>query len=330
MRLPTTTKKKNTARNGVNLPLFLLITVLLAIAAIHKQSNYLNMTMSYMTTTTTNEQEITKFDVISKRLFEKAIAPPKTVGNENANDNANGTGNGNGNNANGNNGNPRKPFVLDSNWVRGKGGLDDADRQTIGDLYFNASSVFEFGLGESTLIAAAVNVPRYAGVDSDAVWVSKARETAIASGMHHFRFYFGDIGETKSWGFPAISDLAKNEYDYQLAALMSEPRAFDVYLVDGRYRVACACLSFLHAIKHGSDGDLSKVRVGIHDNDRNHIQGMNNMGRHYEVLQEVADVEIQNNRLWVYKLKSTITADERRNIEQELFDLWERIHEDYW
>lgn len=326
MTLSTTAKKKNTAKNGVKLALFLsLVIVLLAIEAIHKQSNNLNTIMSHMRTT--NEQEvvarvstdsITKFDFISKRLYKKAIAPPKTVGNVNGN-----TGNGNGN---GNNDNPRKPFVLDSNWVRGTGGLDDADRQTIGDLYFKASSVFEFGLGESTLIAAAVNVPRYAGVDSDAVWVSKARETAIASGMHHFRFYFSDIGETKTWGRPTLPDLAKSQYDYQLAALMAEPRAFDVYLVDGRYRVACACLSFLHAIKHG--GDLSKVRVGIHDNNRNEKEGINRTGRHYEVLQEVGDAEIQNEKLWVYKLKNA--TDEHPNIEQELFDLWERIHEDYW
>ena len=258
---------------------------------------------SAINSTNTNTNSITKFDLISKRLYEKAIAPAPGRA-------------------------ARKPFVLDSNWVRGTGGLDDADRQTIGDLYFKASSVFEFGLGESTLIAAAVNVPRYAGVDSDAVWVSTARDTAIASGMHHFRFYFSDIGRTYSWGRLSLPNLVKNEYDYQLAALMAEPRAFDVYLVDGRYRVACACMSFLHAIKHGH-GDLSNVQVGIHDNNRNLEDGINRRGRHYEVLKEVADVQIQNGKLLVYKLKST-TDEQRTNIEQKLFDLWERIHNDYW
>ena len=104
---------------------------------------------------------------------------------------------------------------------------------------------------------------------------------------------------------------------------MAEKQAFDVYLVDGRYRVACACLSFLHAIKHRGVDLASQVRVGIHDNDQNEKDGTYN--RHYEIFQEVADAEIQNTKLWVYKLKTN-----RPNIEQELYDLWERIHNDNW
>ena len=123
--------------------------------------------------------------------------------------------------------------------------------------------------------------------------------------------------------------MAKNEYDYQVAALMAEKQAFDVYLVDGRYRVACACLSFLHAIKHRGVDLASQVRVGIHDNHANGKIGINKKprarNRHYDVFQEVADAEIQNTRLWVYKLKTN-----RPNIEQELYDLWEQIHNDNW
>jgi len=69
----------------------------------------------------------------------------------------------------------RTKFVLYESWDRGTGGLNDADRNLLGNLYFNADSIFEYGLGESTLIAAAVNVPRYAGVDSDAKYVSETR-----------------------------------------------------------------------------------------------------------------------------------------------------------
>ena len=80
----------------------------------------------------------------------------------------------------------RKPCVLDASWKRKNGGLSDVDRQVLGNLYFKANSVFEFGLGESTLIAAKTGVPRYSGVDSDPNWVSNTRKEA---GMDHFRFY---------------------------------------------------------------------------------------------------------------------------------------------
>ena len=283
-------------QSNIHLALLLLIAGLLVNLIYQKQSDDIKavslMTSAPYYAATSNINSNSKFDLISKQLYEKSIATTTATSASN-----------------------RKPFVLDSNWERGTGGLDDADRKTIGELYYKASSVFEFGIGESTFIAAAVKVPRYAGVDSDAIWVTKARKAAIDNEMDHFRFYFSDIGETLPWGYPEKEDLAKNEYDYQVAALMAETRAFDVYLVDGRYRLACACLSFLHAIKYGH-GDLSNVQVGIHDNHKNSI------GRHYEIFQEVADVKIRNKKLWVYKLKA-----DRPNIEQEVYDLWERIRD---
>jgi len=233
-----------------------------------------------------------RFDVISKYMYKIATLPNTTT-------------------------HSRTPFVLNNNWKRGTGGLDDDDRRTIGDLYYHASSVFEFGLGESTQIAAAVQVPRYAGVDSDALWVNMAREYAINHTMDHFRFYSSDIGETKLWGWPVKPEGAKYQYNYQIATLMAEQEAFDVYLIDGRYRVACACVAFLHAIKHcnnnQSDHRLENVRVGVHDNDQNRW-------RKYNALEKVADVVTRNRKLWVYKLK--MNDDD---IEEKLQNLWEKF-----
>ena len=56
------------------------------------------------------------------------------------------------------------------------GGLHDSDRKMLAKYYSAANSVFEWGLGESTAMAGYFNVPRYAGVDSDAAWVSDARD----------------------------------------------------------------------------------------------------------------------------------------------------------
>ena len=205
----------------------------------------------------------------------------------------------------------RSKFSLEG-WNRGSGGLDDADRVTLGDLYLNAQSVFEYGLGESTLIAAHTGVPRYSGIDSDAMWVSQAREN---SKLEHFRFNFADIGTSKAWGRPQNPLLQKIQYNYQIAPLVVEDESFDVYLLDGRYRVACACVSFLHAIKTG--GNMDTVRVGVHDNDGNHVARRHHDVRNYDVLTTVADViMIKNSKLWTYKLKNDTT-------EEDLYNLWD-------
>ena len=142
-------------------------------------------------------------------------------------------------------------------WERGSGGLDDADRSLMLKFYSSTRSVFEWGLGESTRIASAFSVSRYSGIDSDASYVSTCRNEAPT----HFKFYFADVGDTKAWGVPTDENLPKQTMQYQVAPLLSELFSFDVYLVDGRYRVACVCLAFLHAEKFGA----KEVIVLMHD-----------------------------------------------------------------
>jgi len=45
--------------------------------------------------------------------------------------------------------------------------------------------------------------------------------------------------------------------------LSSEPYPFDFYLVDGRYRIACALTSFFHTLYRGAS--RYHIRVAIHD-----------------------------------------------------------------
>ena len=196
----------------------------------------------------------------------------------------------------------REKFDID-NWKdrRGTGGLHDSDRILVGELYYNATSVFEFGLGESTEIAAYVSVPRYSGVDSNARWVEEVR---TSSNMDHFRFSFADIGSTVEWGKPSNASLQKIPYNYQVAPLANEMEAFDFYMIDGRYRVGCACASFLHAMK--TRGDVTKVKVGLHDYHR----------EHYWQLDSIAHVVHRSKRLSVLKLKQSTT-------EEDIKILWE-------
>jgi len=184
---------------------------------------------------------------------------------------------------------------------RSGGGLDDSDRELVGKLYHNASSILEFGLGESTHIAAYVGVPRYFGIDTDATWVGNARKGTMA----HFRFAFSDIGSTLSFGNPADNTLKKIPVNSQSSPLNNEMEAFDFYMVDGRYRVSCACASFLHAMSRG--GDMSLVLVAVHD--WTHRPS-------YWIIKEVAEIVHKSNNLAVMKIKTTATED-------DVFKIWE-------
>jgi hypothetical protein len=172
----------------------------------------------------------------------------------------------------------------------------------LGSLYEEARAVFEFGVGESTYVAAEVGVPRYVGVDSDIKWVEMARQNAA---QDHFRFYVADIGETLKWGFPR-KRVRKIKLDYQLGALEMEKEPFDVYMIDGRYRMACALASFMHAISRGAD--MATVKVAIHD--------YQNARRGYGAVRKVANVVNNTKKLHVFKLKSNVT-------EEVLFQMWQ-------
>ena len=71
----------------------------------------------------------------------------------------------------------------------------------------------------------------------------------------HFRLSFADIGRTHNFGRP-VQSLHKNQYNYVIAPLIAEQCPFDVYLVDGRFRVACGLVALLHASKHGYDATI--------------------------------------------------------------------------
>jgi len=186
-------------------------------------------------------------------------------------------------------------------WERGDGGLEDSDRLLVAKYYYAANSVFEFGLGESTKIAAHINVPFYKGMDTDATWVGIARDNA----PDHFRFEFGDIGTTIAWGNPATPFLPKAPIDYTIQPLSTELEPFDIYMVDGRYRVASALASFLHALSKGMARD--EIRVFIHDyTERPH---------YHKIEQWTERVEVSR-LLVVLKLKAGTTED-------QLVEAWE-------
>lgn len=202
----------------------------------------------------------------------------------------------------------RNNFVLRRWKNRTDGGLIDYDRVLLGKIYQQANSVFEYGLGESTYIAKEVGVPRYAGIDSDAQWVLNVRQSAPS----HFRFYFADIGHTTIWGRP-LETFPKQIFDYQVAPLLAEQYPFDVYMVDGRWRLACALISFLHA--NATGGDPTRTVVLIHDCPRDRHKTKDDRPE-YRNADDLLDMKKHSGeRLCVYQRKHT-TSD------KDLYERW--------
>ena len=57
------------------------------------------------------------------------------------------------------------------------------------------------------------------------------------------------------------------------------------------------------------------MRVLTHDNDK--------VRRGYDILQQIADLEIKNTKLWVYKLKPSVMEDDIVNMyHKSMNDKW--------
>mmetsp|Transcript_22934 Transcript_22934/g.39242 ORF Transcript_22934/g.39242 Transcript_22934/m.39242 type:complete len:308 (-) Transcript_22934:31-954(-) len=214
----------------------------------------------------------------------------------------------------------RRQFNLTTWNHKTSGGLKDLDRLKLAAIYRNASSVFEWGLGESSYIAAEVDVPRYGGVDSDAAWVSAARDKS----PQHFRFHLGDIGPTGVWGRPAGGHQPKAYINYQFTPLSTE-KAFEVYMVDGRMRTACALVAFLHASARGETEEEKSPIVLVHDYYDNHHSKDCHECRNFRWqlpfhrVTEVADlVDHSGAMLAVFKRKAGVT-------DNDIKALWEEV-----
>jgi hypothetical protein len=115
----------------------------------------------------------------------------------------------------------------------------------------------------------------------------------------HFRLSFADIGRTHNFGRP-LKDLKKNQYDYVVAPLVVERCPFDVYLVDGRFRVACGLLALLHSSRGGHDATIL-----VHD-----FESPAPEHSSYKELLRVCDkIEFSGSQLAALKRKDGVTDE---------------------
>ena len=167
------------------------------------------------------------------------------------------------------------------------GGMNREEQQLLEDVYRRSSSVFEWGMGSSTKLAEFVGIERLVAVDSALTWVDKLKKKIT---LPNYNLVYVNIGPIKKYGNPKDESMKDQWPDYSLYVDTTSER-FDVYLVDGRFRVACACRALLH-------GGYNAL-VLIHDFKRSE----------YQVILQIAYRVEQTNSLVVLKRREDASDD---------------------
>ncbi len=120
-----------------------------------------------------------------------------------------------------------------------------------------SKAYYEFGSGGSTKLATRHNVEVY-GVESDKFWVDTLKKEVGPL----CKVDYVNIGPTKEWGYP-VNDDNRDKFPRYSQAIMQHDKAFDLILVDGRFRVACT----LNAIRQtlAQQKNIDDTIIFIHD-----------------------------------------------------------------
>lgn len=137
-----------------------------------------------------------------------------------------------------------------------------------------AERYVEFGAGASTVLAAGLVREWVMSFDSSRSWLDRVaqacreRKTRLAPALS-----LVDIGETGEWGFPK-DETSRDRWPLYHSSMWDDPRLAtgDLYLIDGRFRVACCA----QALLHGNDAAF----VALHDYaSRPYYHGVGAIGR---------------------------------------------------
>ncbi len=171
--------------------------------------------------------------------------------------------------------------------------MSDAERNLFRKSLKAAKCYFEFGCGGSTVWAVREGLV-VKGVESDARWVNALRDKLGPD----CQVEAVDIGQTGKWGMPVGNDSAERFPDYS-QAIDKHTTAFDLILVDGRFRVACTLKAILHILEHSDEPQ--NARVFLHD--------FWNRPQYHAVLEFLEEIE-RVDTAGLFKVKAGIDAAE--------------------
>ncbi len=106
----------------------------------------------------------------------------------------------------------------------------------------------EFGSGGSTFLATKFVREAVTSVDSSQKWLDDVKEACIAADHTTVpTLIFENIGDIGEWGFPKDEEFRDSWPNYYNNVWKTAGKSdVDLYLVDGRFRVAC----FMSVLQH--------------------------------------------------------------------------------
>lgn len=118
--------------------------------------------------------------------------------------------------------------------------LSEAELVLFTSFLGHADSYLEFGAGGSTCLAASRVRRSVVSVDSSRDWMQRVAAACAARQGLTPELLVVDIGPLGQWGWPADNSARSRWPDYHEAVWQAPERAeADVFMVDGRFRVAC-------------------------------------------------------------------------------------------
>ena len=181
--------------------------------------------------------------------------------------------------------------------------LMDPEGQAEFEQCIQAASLYlEFGAGGSTIRAALLGKPGIS-IEGDPHYARDVRRKLkkIPSRINLINV---DIGRTKQWGFPqdrapSEANLVKWAEYVNLPFRELENRFFDLVLIDGRFRVACALRTIVEARKRNA-----KVRILVDD-----YHNLDDPRPYYEVIEQYAPLVRLAGRMAVFEIGPEVPGE---------------------
>ena len=143
------------------------------------------------------------------------------------------------------------------------------------DAFISCSARYlEFGSGGTTCLAASKIRDWVISVDSSQDWLDRVASSCAEHETYKQPTLIDvDIGRTKAWGYPDDQTTKPRWATYHEAVWQRDERAAtaDLFLIDGRFRVAC----FLQVVSRAAPGAL----IAIHDFQRPEYQVVREFAR---------------------------------------------------
>ena len=119
-----------------------------------------------------------------------------------------------------------------------------------------AKSYLEFGAGGSTVLASKTVCGPVCTIESNQEWIDNVQFFLQPADFER-TFIFADVGPTGDWGTPINNHGQVNYFNYHTNVWEKITHTYDLFLVDGRFRVACFCQCLLRS-------SPSSI-IGVHD-----------------------------------------------------------------